>query len=184
MWLFDDTERATSPPPSRSLRTFLRARRPVVDALKDWGLSHRFAGSKDRAAIASLVYDALRRKASAAWIMGQDDARAVLLGMLRLQRGHGRPKRSRALFSGERFAPAPLTDSERDRLETATLDGRAGIRRGRFPRVDRARRFATSSATTSWPELQGLATRAPLDLRVNRLKAASREGCPRRACTS
>ena len=35
-------------------------RRPAADALKDWGLAHRFAGSKDRAAIASLVYDALR----------------------------------------------------------------------------------------------------------------------------
>ena len=32
-------------------------RRPASDALKDWGLAHRFAGSKDRAAIASLVYD-------------------------------------------------------------------------------------------------------------------------------
>ena len=39
-------------------------RRPAADALKDWGLSHRFAGSGDRAAIAGLVYDALRRKAS------------------------------------------------------------------------------------------------------------------------
>ncbi|TAL76704.1 MAG: MFS transporter, partial [Beijerinckiaceae bacterium] len=27
-------------------------RRPASDALKDWGLSHRFAGSKDRAALA------------------------------------------------------------------------------------------------------------------------------------
>ena len=41
-------------------------RRPAADALKDWGLSHRFAGSSDRAAIAGLVYDALRRKASSA----------------------------------------------------------------------------------------------------------------------
>jgi 16S rRNA (cytosine967-C5)-methyltransferase len=41
-------------------------RRPASDALKDWGLAHRFAGSKDRAGIASLVYDALRRKSSAA----------------------------------------------------------------------------------------------------------------------
>ena len=40
-------------------------RRPASDALKDWGLAHRFAGSGDRAAIAGLVYDALRRKASA-----------------------------------------------------------------------------------------------------------------------
>ena len=44
-------------------------RRPATDALKDWGLAHRFAGSGDRAAIAGLVYDTLRRKASAAFVM-------------------------------------------------------------------------------------------------------------------
>ena len=37
-------------------------RRPAADAMKDWGYAHRFAGSKDRSAIASLVYDALRRR--------------------------------------------------------------------------------------------------------------------------
>jgi len=51
-------------------------RRPAAQALKDWGLSHRFAGSGDRAAIAGLTYDALRRRASAAWIMGADTPRA------------------------------------------------------------------------------------------------------------
>ena len=45
-------------------------RRPAADALKSWGLTHRFAGSGDRAAIAGLVYDALRRRASSAFIMG------------------------------------------------------------------------------------------------------------------
>ena len=49
-------------------------RRPAADALKDWGLSHRFAGSGDRAAIAGLVYDALRRKSSSAWLMGEASA--------------------------------------------------------------------------------------------------------------
>ena len=39
-----------------------KERRPADDALKAWGLTHRFAGSGDRAAIASLVYDALRRR--------------------------------------------------------------------------------------------------------------------------
>ncbi|MGA9893384.1 MAG: MFS transporter, partial [Xanthobacteraceae bacterium] len=61
-------------------------RRPGADALKDWGLSHRFAGSGDRAAIAGLTYDALRRKASSAWLMGEAAARAVLIGMLRRER--------------------------------------------------------------------------------------------------
>src|SRR5215210_7573777 len=91
-------------------------RRPVSDALKDWGLAHRFAGSKDRAAIASLVFDALRRKASAAWIMGEGSPRAVLLGMLKRQRGLDADAIAR-LCSGERFAPAPLSAFERDRLE-------------------------------------------------------------------
>ena len=52
-------------------------RRPANDALKDWGLSHRFAGSGDRAAIAGLVYDALRRRASSAYVMGDATPRAV-----------------------------------------------------------------------------------------------------------
>ena len=62
-------------------------RRPAAGALKDWGLSHRFAGSGDRAAIAGLVYDALRRRASAAFLMGEATPRAVLLGMLARERG-------------------------------------------------------------------------------------------------
>ncbi|TIN41125.1 MAG: MFS transporter, partial [Mesorhizobium sp.] len=37
-----------------------RRHRPVADALRDWGLSHRFAGGGDRAAIGNIVYDALR----------------------------------------------------------------------------------------------------------------------------
>ncbi|MGE3266669.1 MAG: MFS transporter, partial [Methylocystis sp.] len=49
-----------------------RRRRPAADALKDWGIAHRFAGSKDRAANASLVFDALRKRASAAFVMGDD----------------------------------------------------------------------------------------------------------------
>src|SRR5687767_10271445 len=107
-------------------------RRPAADALKDWGLSHRFAGSKDRAAIASLVYDALRRKASAAWIMGEGTPRAVLLGMLRLQRGL-EVAAIAALSSGERFAPAPLSEEERKRLAEGTLEGAPGHVAGDFP---------------------------------------------------
>ena len=95
-------------------------RRPAADALKDWGLSHRFAGSGDRAAIAGLVYDALRRKASSAWLMGETSARAVLIGMLRRERGLATADIA-ALCSGARFAPAPLTEAEKSALESRTL---------------------------------------------------------------
>jgi 16S rRNA (cytosine967-C5)-methyltransferase len=148
-------------------------RRPVADALKDWGLSHRFAGSKDRAAIASLVYDALRRKASAAWIMGEATPRAVLLGMLRLQRGLDADAIA-ALCSGERFAPAPLSEEERRRLAAAKLDDAPAPVAGDFPdwiEPSLRRLFGDDLV----PELQALATRAPLDLRVNTLKVPSRE---------
>ncbi|NJL08856.1 MAG: hypothetical protein HC900_11855 [Methylacidiphilales bacterium] len=51
-------------------------RRPAAEALKDWGAHHRFAGSGDRAAIAGLVYDGLRRQASAAWLLDAATPRA------------------------------------------------------------------------------------------------------------
>jgi 16S rRNA (cytosine967-C5)-methyltransferase len=148
-------------------------RRPAADALKDWGLSHRFAGSKDRAAIASLVYDALRRKASAGWIMGETTPRAVVLGMLRLQRGLDADAIA-ALCSGERFAPEPLTAEERERLDKADLSGAPAHVAGDFPDWIEAslRRLFGEDLV---PEMQALTTRAPLDLRVNTLKVSSRD---------
>jgi 16S rRNA (cytosine967-C5)-methyltransferase len=148
-------------------------RRPAADALKDWGLSHRFAGSKDRAAIASLVYDALRRKASAGWIMGETTPRAVVLGMLRLQRGLDADAIA-GLCSGERFAPEPLTADERERLDKADLSGAPAPVAGDFPDWIEAslRRLFDEDLV---PEMQALSTRAPLDLRVNTLKVSSRE---------
>ena len=95
------------------LRKIDETRRPAPDALKEWGVSHRFAGSKDRAAIASLVYDALRKRASAAYVMGEETPRAVMLGALREARGYDIDAIS-ALFSGEGHASPPLTAQERE----------------------------------------------------------------------
>ena len=107
-------------------------RRPAADALKDWGLAHRFAGSGDRAAIASLVFDALRRQASASWIMGSDSARAKMLGALRLVRGQGAAELA-ALFTGEGHAPAHLSDAEREHLDAANLTDAPAHAAGDFP---------------------------------------------------
>src|SRR5215468_4834244 len=90
-------------------------RRPAGDSLKDWGLAHRFAGSGDRAAIAGLVYDALRRKASAAFAMGQGAPRAVVLGMLALERKLDMATIARLVEDG-RHAPGALGADERSRL--------------------------------------------------------------------
>jgi 16S rRNA (cytosine967-C5)-methyltransferase len=144
-------------------------RRPAPDALKDWGLSHRFAGSGDRAAIAGLVYDALRRRASSAHVLSEGGPRAIVLGMLRLERKLDLDAIG-SLADGTRFAPTPLSVEERARLEAADLAGAAPWVAGDYPewldphleRVFGEERVAEGAA---------LASRAPLDLRVNALKA-------------
>jgi 16S rRNA (cytosine967-C5)-methyltransferase len=144
--------------------------RPASDALKDWGLAHRFAGSKDRAALATFVYDALRCRASAAWIMGDETPRAILLGSLREMRGLAAGEIA-ALCTGEGFAPPPLSEAERARLENGSLDGAPDWVRGDFPEWIAAS-FAAVFGNRAADEGRALATRAPLDLRVNTLKAS------------
>ena len=140
-------------------------RRPAPDALKDWGLSHRFAGSGDRAAIAGLVYDTLRRRASSGYLMQDQGPRAAVLGMLRLERKLDCAAIGR-LADGARFAPPPLSEAEQARLEAADLTGAPPWVAGDYPEwLDRnlARVFAEERAE----EGAALASRAPLDLRVN-----------------
>jgi 16S rRNA (cytosine967-C5)-methyltransferase len=110
-------------------------RRPATDALKDWGLAHRFAGSGDRAAIASLVYEALRVRASSLFGMGftdddADTARAQVLGMLIRKMPLTKIKDQ---FSGARFAPEPLNDGELDKLANWSLDNASSPVAGDYP---------------------------------------------------
>jgi len=143
-------------------------RRPAADALKDWGLARRFAGSGDRAAIASLVYDALRRKASSAWIIGEASPRAEILGALKQLRGLSEEEIA-ALFTGEGHAPAPLSQAERERLRTGNLTGAPAHVQGDYPEW-LAPAFAESFGDAAIDEGRALANRAPVDLRVNMLK--------------
>ncbi|MDB5593175.1 MAG: transporter [Hyphomicrobiales bacterium] len=143
-------------------------RRPAADSLKDWGLGHRFAGSKDRASIASHVYDALRVRSSAAWIMGVETPRAIVLGSLRQIRGLG-VEEIGALCTGETHAPFKLTEEEEARLRDASLDNAPDHVRGDYPEW-LAEHFAAAFGDHAVAEGRALADRAPVDLRVNRLK--------------
>jgi 16S rRNA (cytosine967-C5)-methyltransferase len=143
-------------------------RRPAADAMKDWGLAHRFAGSGDRAAISALVYDALRKKSSSAWIMGETGPRAEVLGALRQARGLD-VEAIAALFTGEGRAPAKLTAPERARLAAADLSGAPAHVVGDFPEWLGPELEATFGASAA-DEGRALAERAPVDLRANLLK--------------
>lgn len=144
-------------------------RRPVADALKDWGLAHRFAGSGDRAAIGNIVYDALRMKLSHAWLM--DDDSAAALGWAVLLRQWGLDAEALAAeFDGDNFAPKPLTAerlaafSSRD-LADAPLNVQGDIPEWIQPS------FEAAFGEDWLDEAKALAGRPTLDLRVNTIKA-------------
>ena len=143
-------------------------RLPVGEALKDWGRAHRFAGSKDRAAIAGLAYDMLRRRASAGAVMADDSSRGVALGTLRLARDMDADAIA-ALFDGDTHAPPALSDAERRRIGAGLPDDAPPHVRGDYPEWLHASLARVSDDPAA--EGRALAERAPVDLRVNTLKA-------------
>src|ERR1700690_3069981 len=151
------------------IQTIDDQRVPASQALKEWGTAHRFAGSGDRAAISGLVWDVLRRRASSAWLMGDDTARARPLGMLHLERKLDADSIS-PLCDGSRFAPSAVTEAERTALTSNSLDKAPAPVAGDYPEwldPHLAEVFGEDRAA----EAAAMASRAPLDLRVNTLKA-------------
>jgi 16S rRNA (cytosine967-C5)-methyltransferase len=144
-------------------------KRPAADALKDWGLAHRFAGSGDRAAIGNLVFDALRRRASSAFAMRDDNPRALVLRTLVSSWGMA-PEAVAALADGSRFVPAPLSAEELAGLKRELPADAPAFIRGDYPEwLDP--QFQQAFGAQAAEEGAALATRAPVDLRVNTLKA-------------
>ncbi len=142
---------------------------PAAKALKEWGTAHRYAGSGDRAAISGLIWDVLRRRSSSAFLMDADTPRARVLGMLKLERGMDVDTIA-ALCDGSRFSPAPLSEAERAALTSRTLDFAPPHVAGDYPEWLDAP-LAVAFGDDRVAEATAMASRAPLDLRVNTLKA-------------
>src|ERR1700730_13624835 len=135
---------------------------PATDVLKDWGHSNGFAESKDRAAIASLVYDGQRKRDSSAFIMGEETPRAIVLGALQQMHNLSAGELA-ALCSGEAHAPPPLSEQELERLSAGDLTAAPDFVAGDFPAWLRpSLDFVFGPALVA--ELRALATRAPIDL--------------------
>ncbi|MEL6794863.1 MAG: RsmB/NOP family class I SAM-dependent RNA methyltransferase, partial [Pseudomonadota bacterium] len=139
--------------------------------IRRWGRENRFAGSKDRRAISDIVYDCLRRLRSYGWLADGEDGRALVLGRALALGGD-----PRADFSGVGHALSALSKAEARRVafvgddpEAALAGAPDGVRLD-FPDwlSDRLRASLGADFETA---LQALQARAPVDLRVNRLRA-------------
>ncbi|WP_196258947.1 RsmB/NOP family class I SAM-dependent RNA methyltransferase [Pelagibacterium limicola] len=146
-------------------------KRPVSEALKGWALDHRFAGAGDRAAIGNLVYDALRKRTSHAWRMGEDSPRALVLSVA-VNDWNQDVKSLNQDFNTDRFAPEPISEAEAARLSTdsffaeAPAHIQADVPEWLSPSLER-------NFGADWiREGQGMATRPPLDMRANTLKSS------------
>lgn len=143
--------------------------KPVRAALKTWSDGARYAGSKDRAWVSGLVLDVLRRRQSLAYMMGEENNRARALGALGWTWDW--PLDRIAEACADPHGPGALTDAEAARLSAGpSLTGARFDVQGDYPEwlePQMARAFAADRVA----EGVALGRRAPVDLRVNRLKA-------------
>jgi 16S rRNA (cytosine967-C5)-methyltransferase len=144
-------------------------RRPVADALKDWGLAHRFAGSGDRAAIGNIVYDALRMRLSHAYLMDDESPTALAYAVLLRQWGFSAEALS-ADFADDKFAPHPLSADNLSAFSSRDLSDAPLHIQGDIP--DWVQPSFEANFGEDWlTEAKALAERPTLDLRANTLKA-------------
>ncbi len=148
------------------LHEVLTRHRPASEALKDWGKAHRFAGSGDRHAIGTLVYDGLRTKSSSALRGGGDSARQIVFGTL--VNHWNMTVDALATLAGEQHGPGALTESEIETLQQEIAAEpwiAADIPQWLWPQ------FEDQFGDDAVAQGRALAQRAPIDLRVNTLKA-------------
>lgn len=145
-----------------------RQNRAASDALKDWGAAHRFAGAGDRAVIGNLVYDVLRRKLSLGWQMDSDDPHALAFAAVLSDPDMGAQWLEDNL-AGDKFAPSALSAERLQAWESRDLADAPD-----YVRADIADSWMPEFSALfgdGWVEqAAALATRPPVDLRVNTLK--------------
>ncbi len=147
------------------LESLLTSALPADRALRQYFRNRRYAGSKDRAAVAAHVFAVYRRRAHYAFRMRREDPRALMIASL-LADGED----VQALFSGPPHGPAPLSESEVQALEIPPSDPPPLWVQAEFPAFleeELRQRFGNNLLS----EMTAMQQRAPIDLRVNTLKA-------------
>lgn len=154
---------------------------PADAVLNAYFRGRRYIGAKDRRAIGDAVFQTLRQRATIDWLLAN-------------QAGLSATNRFRALWTfavhggiaaaelaaccdGGRYHPAPLTEDEARRVRMIdvqqevppTVAGQASFPEWLAPEID------AQFGSAAWAEMIAFAQGAPIDLRVNTLKATRDE---------
>ena len=133
--------------------------------LRDWGRANRYAGSKDRRAVGDLVYTCIRRRRSLLGAHSATGGRGLILGLV-MDEGADPAD----IFTGAKYAPAPLSGDELQPASAPASDPE------RFDHPDWMEAPLKASLGDEYATVMtSLQTRAPIGLRVNRLKAGVAE---------
>src|SRR5277367_3666335 len=138
---------------------------PADRFIREWFRARRYAGSKDRAAVAERVYDVLRHRASYAWRMQSEVPRALAIASVLAEKGD-----IDALFGGTGYGAQPLTDAERASVDAPPQGEMPEHARYEFPEF-LAPELARSLGESFAADMEANLSRASVDLRVNTLKA-------------
>lgn len=141
---------------------------PAERALSRWSRSNCYAGSKDRSAVRDVVFDGLRRRRSLGWLGGSDSGRAIVLAA---QATDGVDVDG--LFTGVGHGPAPISPEEHAALARDLRTGPEAVRLDCPDFLLEELRADLGSGFV--PVLEAMRARAPVDLRVNSLKATRAE---------
>lgn len=136
---------------------------PAGLTLTNWGRQSRYAGSRDRAAVRDIVFDCLRSRRSLEFSSGRSDGRGLVTAL-----AHQQDLPLENLFTGEKYAPAPLTDEEQNKLaQSSEADDPVRLNYPDFLDVELKASLGGEFETV----MSEMSRRAPVDLRVNRMRS-------------
>ena len=170
----EGTENDSPLPPAPSREGRGRSRvgaRPADAVANDFFRARRFIGSGDRRDISERVWRVLRSRRRLGWWLGDHATSRLLVAASLLLEGVRYAAVAEA-FSGGRFAPAQLSRSEQAMLRR--LEGHA-LEHPSMPSAMRLEVPDWLFSRIGQAELRALQEPAPLDLRVNLLKATREE---------
>ncbi len=128
--------------------------------LRDWGRANRYAGSGDRRAVGDLVYTCIRRRRSLLMGHSATGGRGMILGLVTDEGADPSD-----VFSGAKYAPPALSEAELAAPKASLADPM------RFDHPDWMEAPLKRSLGDEYAGVMAaLQSRAPIGLRVNRLK--------------